>query len=201
MPHTASRQGDAKWDAFWAEYDARQPLLPLVPCTRLRPAKTVGRSVEPRCLLLFAIATLVISYVASPIAAAVFLTDAVQRLDVPALAERVDWAELRKDVYDDLVRDAERHGPMPPFIYAMAAAVAERIASPQGLVTILAERADGKGDRTLVWNVAPKGLARWRVTWRSNASGQSDASLTLAMTSGMRWKVVSLEWLSSISVR
>ena len=191
MPFANPRRQTPDWDAIWADYDARQPATAPAP-VELRPAATpTPRPARPQHLLLLGLVGLILTYLATPIAAAVSLAGAMQRLDVPALAERADWAALRGELHAELVRDAERHGPMPPFIHAMAGDMAGRVASPQGLAHVLNGR--GEGTRRQVRDIVPEGLRRWRVTLASNEAGRGPASLTLALTPGLRWNVVGLE--------
>lgn len=191
MPKAVSPCAASDWDAIWAEYDSRQPAPPPAP-RGAAPPRAAPAPARPQRLLLLGLLGLVASYLAMPIAAAVSLAGAVQRLDVPALSEQVDWASLRQDLHEELVQDAERHGAMPPFIHAMAATMADRVASPQGLAAVLNERA-GDGARPQLRDIVPEGLNRWRVTLASAEAGRGQASVTLAMGAGLRWNVIGLE--------
>ncbi|WP_309643165.1 DUF2939 domain-containing protein [Phenylobacterium sp.] len=110
---------------------------------------------------------LILSYIALPVSAAVSLTGAVQRLDMPALVDQLDWSALRADVHEELVRDAEQQGPVRSFIDIVAATMAVHLASPKGSAALLNDRPASRADSTppLVRTLAPLGLTRWRTPW------------------------------------
>ena len=187
MPHLTSRSTLSEWDSVWAAFDARQPVVaPDPPLSAPSP-----RPAQPRRLLLHSLVGVLGICIAAPVATAFSLAGAVQRLDATA---QVDWPTLRNGVQQVLVREAERHGPMPPFIHAMAATMAERVASPEGLAAMLQDRAGhGQGTRQALRHIVPVGLGRWRVTLASREAGARDASLTLALTGELRWSLVAME--------
>jgi hypothetical protein len=187
MLHPTSRPTLSEWDSVWADFDARRPVVaPVAPVPAGSP-----RPARPRRLLLQSLAGVLAICIAAPVATALSLAGAVQRLDATA---QVDWPTLRNGMRQVLVSDAERHGPMPPFIHAMAATMAERMASPQGLAAVLHDRTGHtQGARLTPRHIVPVGLDHWRVTLASREVGMRDASLTLVLTSELRWSLVGME--------
>lgn len=187
------------WDEVWAEFDARQPARRVAPArasraaARIRTRPTAGF----RRLLALICVSLAALYVASPVASALQVAAAIQRLDAEALAGQVDWDSLRPALANALsarARDQEPR-PMPAFIAGMARDMAARLSEPEALAGLLnAHLAQGGGGgpaREMLGRVRILEARLWEVELSPPQAPQRATRLTLALADPwrLRWEV------------
>lgn len=186
------------WDEVWAEFDARQPARHVAPArapraaTRVRTRPTAGF----RRLLALICVSLAALYAASPVASALQVAAAIQRLDAEGLAGQVDWESLRPALATALsarARDQEAR-PMPAFIAGMARDMAARLSEPEALAGLLnAHLAQGGGGpaREMLGRVRILEAGLWEVELSPARAPQRATRLTLALADPwrLRWEV------------